>query len=128
LFHSADADGRSLQEGYDNEPRSATAVSALGLAFGSQLAACTAFSLVLFPAALAIVPRTTNAAQPRPDQLFIENDLLLRVYAIQRLRKAAGGGGASDMEKIADTMGHSFACMESKLCRKPVVGAVYGYD
>ena len=50
------------------------------------------------------------------------------LYAIQRLRKAAGGGGASDMEKIADAMGHSFACMESKLCRKPVVGAVYGYD
>ena len=37
----------------------------------------------------------------------------------ERLRKAAGGGAASNMEKITDSMDRSFACMESHMVYYP---------
>ena len=111
------------------------ALSAFGLALGCQVAALTlmqpARSYEKSPEWLAAAFYTpvqgmrAAVAEETQGQDFSESE----VFKFERrLRKVAENTGVSDMEKIADAMGHSFACMDSGLCQKPVVGKLFGYE
>ena len=114
------------------------ALSAFGLAVGCQVAA---LSLMGPSRSYEKTPEWLTAAFQNPargmraaaaetiegmdGQYFSESE----VFKFQRrLRKVADNTGVSDMEKIADAMGHSFTCMDSGLCRKPVNGVLSGYE
>lgn len=110
-------------------------MSAFGLAVGCQVAALSLMqpsrsydkSPDWLAAAFKQQPRGMRAvalAEDVPGEVFSETE----VFKFERRVRKVANAGVSDMERIADAMGHSFACMDSGLCRKSAIGDLSGYE
>jgi hypothetical protein len=110
------------------------AISAFGLAVGCQVAALSLMqpsrsydkSPDWLAAAFKQEPQgmRTVASAGDASEDFSETE----VFKFERRLRKVANAGVSDMEKIADAMGHSFTCMDSGLCRKSVMGDLSGYE